>query len=180
MIAGLDMGISASMCGQNFWKGFAAGCIGGAAGAAVTAILGGNYGATVIGRGAGTAAGDLLNAWFQNGIPSWDDVGLAIADAFMDIGFELYWAAVIPETPKKIVSSAINGFVDGFVDVAETGLFFTPKAQEDIRNFSVSIPSGGSNNVGVPSGGSNALYPVIPKRPNRGGGGRGRTAFCLN
>ena len=70
LISGLDMGISASMCGQNFWAGFGAGCIGGIASCLilatpVAALLGPM--APVVARGAGTAVTGITNEFFQNG-----------------------------------------------------------------------------------------------------------------
>ena len=133
LISGLDMGISASMCGQNFWAGFGAGCIGGAVGYLTTALLLPSGFAPIAGRGIGTAVTGITNELFQYG--NFDNMnwGAYGADIMMDMTLSM-----LSPFPNNSISS---GIADGFVDVAQTELFYTPKAQVHTQNIGKSKSS---------------------------------------
>ena len=163
LISGLDMGISASMCGQNFWAGFGAGCIGGIASCLilatpVAALLGPM--APVVARGAGTAVTGITNEFFQNGNLDNMNWGTYGADIMMDTTFSML-------SPFQGISIP-GALLDSTIDVAQTQLFYTPEAQSNIKKLSSSSTvatnrgltrSTSTKNVGV--GGSRikfALY----------------------
>ena len=160
LISALDMGISASMSGQNFWAGFGAGFIGGAVGYIIMWKLVPVLGpwASVVGRGAGTAVTGLSNELLQYGNLNNMNWGAYGADIIMDMTFSMIYCA-LPPIP--------GAAVDAVVDVGQTYLYYTPQAQENIRN-------GYQHNTNKSK---------VPSKPNtsstRGAGGRFGVSFSI-
>ena len=128
LISGLDMEISASMSGQNFWAGFGAGFIGGAVGYTVVVALASALGpwALTIGRGTGTAVTGLCNEFLQYGNLNNMNWGAYGVDIVMDMTFSI----ISPVPSSQLIAGS---FVDAGVDISQTYLFYSPEAQAQIR-----------------------------------------------
>ena len=131
-IAGaIDGGVTAAMSGQNFWKGFAAGAIGGAVGGVINYFLPGA--GNLLGRAASTMIYDITNEIFQTGTFDINNLGLYIADTFMDVTLSLLYLDKVGSIANLFVSTAVGGAIDAGVDIIQTPLYFTSEAQQRIR-----------------------------------------------
>ena len=138
-ISGVSMGVSAEMCGQDFWKGFKAGCAGGAVGYLFT--IGGH---PIAGRGAATFTSDLYYEYLLNGNLDNMDWALFTADVLMDMSLELPFALQGEGIAAKALGAIPGSVIDGTIDVGQTAMYFTPEAQASIRDTS---PSSGNGNA---------------------------------
>ena len=132
VFSAIDGGITASMSGQSFWKGAAAGAIGGLA-QGVFSYLSLNY----FGRIANTALYGIFNEIFQNGSLKNMDWKMLTMDLALDSIFYMLYGAKVAKF-SKISSAIIGGLIESGLDILETGSFYSPKAQENTRNFSIS------------------------------------------
>ena len=132
VISGIDMGVSAKMCGQSFWKGFAAGAISGAIVGILSSIPFLSSFALAF-RAGGTALTSILNELFQNGNLDNMNLGIFINDIALDVIYSMLFLGSISNISNEVVKIAVGSTVDGVVDVIETGLLYTPEAQERIQ-----------------------------------------------
>lgn len=137
-ISGLDGGITASMNGQNFWKGFAAGAIGGTV-HGILAFFAGPWGA-IIGRGLNSAIYGITNELFQYGTLDNMDWGLFAADILFDVTFSLLYVGFIDGIASKILGTVANGIIETIIDVIESWLFYVlaNKERKKVSNYSFS------------------------------------------
>lgn len=133
-LSGFDMGISAAMNKQSFWKGFAAGCIGGAVGY----ICGLFSKSPLIGRAMSTAVTGLANEYFQKGTLKQMDWGMYTADVVMDTTYSMLYVGEINYN-SKVLNSALVGSADAVVDITQTGLMYTDTAKNRIKSYRTSF-----------------------------------------
>ncbi len=140
----IDGGLSAVVCGQSFWKGFAAGAISGLVGGTVTAALtmvGLGPWASVIGRGINTAVYGLTNEVFQNGNLDNMQWGAYGFDIFVDIIFSMGYAdlgfveKIGNKILKNVVGTLTSGIIDGFIDIAQSYLFYKDYGKEEQKRL---------------------------------------------
>ena len=136
VFSAIDGGITASMSGQSFWKGFAAGAIGGLVQGIISQVLPlpsmvKNY----IGRILNTAIYGILNEIFQNGSLKNMDWGILATDAVLDSIAYIYYGPRTNEL-SKILGTIVGGLIESGIDILETYLFYSPQAKERIRSFS--------------------------------------------
>lgn len=129
-IAGaIDGGVTVAMSGQNFWKGFEAGAIGGAINYIYPGV--GN----LLGRAASTMIYDITNEIFQTGTFDINNLGLYLADTFMDVTLSLLYLDKVGSIANLFISTAVGGAIDAGVDIIQTPLYFTSEAQQRIRGI---------------------------------------------
>ena len=133
-INAIDTGISASMSGQDFWKGFAAGAIGGAVGGAISYIFPTVSGLLI--RAASTFITDVANEFFQTGKIDTNNWGLYLGDVILDIGYSLLYLGKVAGIAQRCIRTFVGGTIDAIVDITETALYFTSEAQKSIRGNS--------------------------------------------
>ena len=131
--AAVDGGITAAMSGQNFWKGFAAGAIGGAVGGIINYFLPGV--GNLLGRAASTITYDIMNEVFQTGTLNINSLLFYIADTIMDVGYSMLYLDKVGNISNLLISAAIGGTIDAGVDIIQTMLYFSPKAQQRISKI---------------------------------------------
>ncbi|MBQ2718363.1 MAG: RHS repeat-associated core domain-containing protein [Clostridia bacterium] len=131
LLGAIDGGVTAQMSGQNFWKGFAAGAIGGAVGGAINYFLPGA--GNLLGRAASTMIYDITNEIFQTGTFDINNLGIYIADTIMDVGLSMLYLDKVGSIASSFISAAVGGTIDAGVDILQTELYFSPKAQQRIR-----------------------------------------------
>ena len=132
VISGIDMGVSAKMCGQSFWKGFAAGAISGAIVGILSSIpFLSSF--TLAFRAGGTALTSILNELFQNGNLDNMNLGIFINDIVLDVIYSMLFLDSVSKISNKVVKNVVSSTVDGVVDIIEAGLLYTPEAQERIQ-----------------------------------------------
>lgn len=141
LLSGLDMGISAHDSGQSFWKGFAAGCIGGllSYGLGVLMVESGAAaahprGTAMLTRAVGTATSDLANDLFQDGTLSNCDFGMIAADVALDVSLSAMYGSPLSNVGKTPIGSILTGTVDGIIDVAQTKYLFNNQYEKPSRN----------------------------------------------
>ena len=127
----IDGGITAAMSGQDFWKGFAAGAIGGTAGGIIGSFVPGA--GALLSRAVSTMTYDVLNEWFQTGSVDVDNIGIYIVDTTMDVAYSTLYLDKVQSIGNLLIGTAVNGVIDGVVDIIETELFLSPQAQQRIR-----------------------------------------------
>ena len=121
------------MCGQDFWKGFAAGAIGGTIGGLFGFILKGAGG--FIGRAIGSMTYNVLNELFQTGSVSTDNLGIYLADVMMDVTLSMLYIDKLGDLTNKVVAASLTGIIDSIVDITQTAMFFTQAAHQKIESF---------------------------------------------
>lgn len=139
VFSAIDGGITASMSGQSFWKGFAAGAIGGLAQGMISQItlfnpMLSNY----LGRIANTVVYGIFNEIFQNGSLKNMDWKMLSIDVALDSLFYMLYGAKVKSLSGEIVKTIVGGLIESGIDILETGSLYSPKAQEEIKKYSTS------------------------------------------
>ena len=121
----IDGGICAEKCGGDFGDGAMAGAMGSATGALVAKIVcpkGGEFGyaANGLGRAVGSTVYNLTYEWFDTGSISTSNLGYYAVDAMLDATLSTCCYYYTGMMSNDIAAAAINGVVDGGVDIVQT------------------------------------------------------------
>ena len=119
------------MSGQDFWKGFAAGAIGGAVGGVLNYFLPGA--GNLLGRAASTMTYNIINEVFQTGTFNINNMGLYVADTLMDVAYSMLYLDKVTSIANKFIGATVGGIIDAGVDIIETELLLSPRAQQRIK-----------------------------------------------
>ena len=76
-----------------------------------------------------------MNEVFQTGTLNINSLLFYIADTIMDVGYSMLYLDKVGNISNLLISAAIGGTIDAGVDIIQTMLFFSPKAQQRISKI---------------------------------------------
>jgi hypothetical protein len=114
---GIDGGMSAEIVGQDFWKGFGAGAVGGLVSGLVLLI---NPCAVKTARFLGSLTYNMLNEVFQTGELRVENIEMHVDDAFVDATLTGLYSQGLSFLFGNYYGSSMSVGVDGAIDLFQT------------------------------------------------------------